>query len=265
MTSITEWNVNHALHTLFVHNPDYMLIFQDPDLHIYVDRHLIPLTQANSPRKISRKAALTRRDRFIGVDPQQLRPDALLLTRNGKPQVVETKLGKINARSECLALIVQTLLYADLIISPRWLSLGRCDNNPPSTTYDLLEDLHEAHWFMKVADEGIYQPIEKRHQKHFRLPKTLNKRDWEKIPDVILLLEDVNRERVQETRSRVRDSSFEDFKEYAEGSLRGASTFKKRLKHLKGNWDKLRQVDFYLMTLDTSKFQSVIGPTITPL
>ena len=122
MPRFTEWDLNAALHIFLGYHSEYMLVFQDSDLHIYADRYLIPMTmmRLGSKRKLTRKFAETRRGRHISVDPQQFRPDAVLVSHDGRPCVLEAKVGRINSKAECEALVVQVLVYADLLISPRW-------------------------------------------------------------------------------------------------------------------------------------------------
>jgi len=51
MQQFTEWDLNAALHIFFGHHKEYMLVFQDADLHNYTDRYLIPMTMAKSSSK----------------------------------------------------------------------------------------------------------------------------------------------------------------------------------------------------------------------
>lgn len=260
MPGFTEWDLNHALHIFLRRHKQYMLVFQDPDLHIYTDRHLIPTTmmRLNSKKKPTRQFAETQRRRYLSVDPQQFRPDAVLVSRDGQPCVLETKVGRINAEAECEALVAQVLVYSDLLISPRWKPATRCQNSTASATYDLLEDLHEAHWFLKVLDEGMYRPIEERHQKYFKLESGLNREDFEKVPIVVFLLEEVNRKRLEEACCRVREMDFLSYKKHAELILRKRVGFRKHLASLQGNWPRLQQIDFCTLKLDTEKFAEVI-------
>jgi hypothetical protein len=259
MQRFTEWDINYALHVFFSHNREYMLIFQDADLHVYTDRHLIPMTALRpGNKKLTRPLAKTLRGRYISVDPQQFRPDAVLLSRDGQPHVLETKVGRVNTEAECATLVVQTLVYADLVISPRWKPETRCQNIPASTTYDLLEDLHEAHWFLKVLDEGQYRPVEERHQRHFGLRDALSKEEFERPPAVVFLLERMNRDRLEAACKRVKDMDFQAYREHAESVLWKGVAFRKHLPSLERNWAQLQQIRFALMRVDTSKFTTVI-------
>jgi hypothetical protein len=260
MPGFTEWDLDHALHIFFSRHSQYMLVFQDSDLHNYTDRHLIPMTmmKLSSRKRLTRQCAETLRGRHISVDPQQFRPDAVLVGKDGRPCVLEAKVGRVNAEAECSALVVQALVYADLLTSPRWKPATRCQNSPASTTYDLLEDLHEAHWFLKVPDEGIYRPLEVRHRRYFRLESGLNREDFEKVPAVVFLLEGVNRARLEEACRRVKEMDFPSYKEHAELVLRKRVPFRKHFALLQGSWAKLQQIDFRMMRLDTVKFAEVI-------
>ena len=260
MPGFTEWDLNHALHIFLGRHRQYMLVFQDSDLHVYTDRHLIPMTamRLSSRKRLTRPFAETRRGRHISVDPQQFRPDAVLVSHDGRPCVLETKVGRINAMAECEALVLQALVYADLLITPRWKPATRCQNSPASTTYDLLEDLHEAHWFVKFLDEGMYRPLSERHRKYFGLKSGLKREDFEKVPSVVFLLEGVNRERLKEACSRVKATDFPSYKEHAESALRKRVRFRKHLASLQDNWTQLQQVGFWIMRLDTAKFTEVI-------
>ena len=260
MSRFTEWDVDDALHILFGHNSQFMLVFQDPDLHVYTDRHLIPMTmmKRGSTKKLTRRFAETLRGRHISVNPQQFRPDAVLVDRVACPYVLEAKLGRINSEADCAALVVQALVYADLIISPRWKPRLPAPNTLPSTTYDLLEDLHEAHWFLKVLDEGRYRPLEERHQHHFRLDARLNSTAFDKTPDVLFLLEKFNDVRLAQACKRVQELDFEEYRRYAESVLPQRLAFRKHLASLGSNWLRLRKMLFSSMQLDVAKLQGVI-------
>jgi len=260
MQEFTEWDLNAALHIFFGHHKEYMLVFQDADLHNYTDRFLIPMTMAksSSKRKLARQFAETRRGRHISVDPQQFRPDAVLISRDGRPCVLETKVDQINSAAACEALVVQVLIYADLLISPRWKPTARCQNSPVSTTYDLLEDLHEAHWCLKITDEGVYRPLEERHRRYFGLGSGLNRGDFEKVPSIVFLLERVNHKRLEEACGRVRKMNFLSYKEHAELVLRKGVGSRLHLASLQDNWEQLQQIDFWMMQLNMAKFAEVI-------
>ena len=260
---VTEWDVNHALHVFFRHSEEYMLIFQDPDLHVYTDRHLIPLTSEKEGKKVNRRGAITKRGTRISVDPQKFRPDAALLDKRGQAHILEAKLGRINSKSDCTSLVVQALLYADIVLAPRW----QCEDTP-GKTYDLLEDIHEAFWFLKITDRsfGGYLPVVKHHKEHFGLSSSLSRRSFEQPPSVIFLLEDVHLDRLKEVCSAVKAAvTYEDFKTYAEQNLLASSPFRKRLKWFQKEWHDLRQTRFAIMQLDTSKFRAAISGQITPL
>ena len=262
MPRFTEWDLNAVLHVFLGRHKEFMLVFQDSDLHVYTDRYLIPIMVARSSSKerFTRRSAKTRRDRHISVDPQQFRPDAVLVTRDGRPCVLETKVGRVNSVAECEALVVQTLVYADLLLSPRWKPATRCQNSPASTTYDLLEDLHEAHWWLKVAFEGVYRPLEERHQRYFRLKSPVGRQRFEQVPSVVFLLDGVNRRRLEEACRRVRKTDYAIYREHAEQVLPKRCQFRKHLASLEGNWGRLqREVDFYMMPVNTRAFEKVVG------
>jgi len=181
-----------------------------------------------------------------------------LISRDGQPCVLETKVDQINSAAACEALVVQALIYADLLISPRWKPTTRCQNSPASTTYDLLEDLHEAHWYFKVPDEGVYRPLEEHHQRHFGLGSGLNREDFEKVPSIVFLLETVNHRRLEEACDRVATMNFLSYKEHAELVLRKGVGFRTHLASLQDNWEQLRQIDFWMMQLNMAKFAEVI-------
>ena len=267
MQGFTEWDLNAALHIFFGHHKEYMLVFQDADLHNYTDRYLIPMTMAklSRKRKLTRRFAETRRGRHISVDPQQFRPDAVLIGHDGRPCILETKVGQINSEAKCEALVVQALIYADLLISPRWKPTTRCQNSPASTTYDLLEDLHEAHWYFKVPDEGVYRPLEEHHQRHFGLGSGLNSEDFEKVPSVVFLLERVNRAQLERACNHVQAMNFLSYKEHLELVLPKRAASRKHLDSLQENWMLLQQIDFCMMQLNMAKFAEVIAGNLESL
>ncbi len=61
MSGFTEWDLNYALHIFLGRHRQYMLVFQDPDLHVYTDRHLIPMTMTKlgSGKRLTRRFAET--------------------------------------------------------------------------------------------------------------------------------------------------------------------------------------------------------------
>jgi len=236
-----------------------LLIFQDTDLHNYLDRFLIPLNKVDKRKKVK-----TSRGTPVIADPQKFRPDAVLLSRDGRPWVLEAKRGSVNSEADCEELVVQTLIYADIIISPRWNREKSLNNNFQITTYDFLLDLYEAHWHLK-GSPGKFYSLEKKHQDYFNLQRKLEKKDFEKIPYVLFLLEDVNRDRLKEACERVKQSNFDSYKNRAEEVLHENSRFRKRLGSIKNNWEMLQQIKFHLMKWNTAKFAEVIEGNLEPI
>jgi hypothetical protein len=256
-----EWAINDALHAFFMHDKGYMLISQDQDLSIYMDRILVPIAELKLGRKIvgnNKLLAKTRRGTKVSVNPYKFRPDAILLNRDGRVNILETKISNINAVSECDELVIQTLVYANLVISPRWESGANHKNEIMNITYDLVEDLHEAHWTLKVYWEGIYRSVEERHRKYFGLENQLKQQDFNKIPAVIFLVGKINQDRLVAACDRIKQLKFPEYKEYAMLSLQKRPKFQKRLQTLGDNWDKLQKISFSIMRLNVAKFIEVI-------
>jgi hypothetical protein len=262
MPGINEWDVNFALHPLFKHSQDFMLVFQDSELHRYLDRHLRIVTALRSPSKrpVDRRAALTSRGTHVCVYPQEFRPDGVLLDRSGRPYLLETKLGPLRPTSKCVALIVQTLVYADLLLTPRWKKGKPNQNAKAATTTDLLADLHEAHWFSK-GDEGVYRSLEICHRRYFGLSKSLQPADFNQVPGVIFLLEDQDCTRLKQLCGQIKAMDFSAFIQYAETALPKNAAHRRHLGSLRANWATLRQLTFAVMKLDLSKFTTAIDHT----
>lgn len=261
MRKINEWTINDALHAFFMDDSEYMLIFQDPELSIYLDRILVPRTEAQLGRKLvgkNKQLAETRRETSVSINPIKFRPDASLLDRRGRVNILETKISKVSTAAECDELVIQALAYAKWVISPGWVT------GTTPTTYDVVEDLHEAHWSLKVHWEGIYRRIEERHRKYFGLQTPLDPQDFCKIPTVIFLGEKLNQDGLVEACKRIKQLSFPDYKEYGIDQKR-SSRFQQRLATLEDSWDKLQSISFSMMRLNVAKFIEVIDSQIIPI
>jgi hypothetical protein len=261
MLKTNEWAINDALHAFFMHSREYMIISQDPELSIYMDRILTPMTELKLGRKIVGTARLlteTRRSTKVSVNPSKFRPDAILLNRDGRTNILETKISKVNSVSECNELVIQTLVYANMVISPRWESSINYKSAAENMTYDLVEDLHEAHWSLKVHWESKYCSVRERHRKYFGLENQLTEQDFNKIPRVIFLVGRINQNRLVEACDQVKQLKFLDYKEYATSVLRKSSKYQNRIDILEDNWEKLQKISFSMMKLNITKFIEVI-------
>lgn len=261
MQKVNEWTINDALHAFFMDDSEYMLIFQDPELPIYIDRILVPKMEAKLGRKLlgkNKRLVKTLRETSIGIHPIKFRPDAVLLNRSGQVNILETKIS-INSPAQCDAVVIQALGYANQVISPGW-----GITSIPPTIYDVVEDLHEAHWSLKIHWEGIYRHVEERHRKYFGLEIPLEPNDFCKTPAVIILGETINETRLADACNRIKHLSFPDYKAYTIDQKRSAK-FQQRLATLEDNWDTLQTINFSMMRLNVAKFAQVIDGQITPI
>jgi hypothetical protein len=198
----TEWHLNEILSFLFTGNKDYMLIFQDSDLHYYhfVDKH--HPTKYRDEREKAQKI----------VYRQDFRPDAVLIDGQGQSYVLETKLA-INSRRSFDSLVFQALLYVNLIITPSYRGTPTCD------TYQFLNLLYKAHWFHR-GYEGPYKNLIERHGWYFRLSSTLPQTEFIKTPRVIFLLpENTKWERLTLALEVIQQLDFADYKHYVSQRL----------------------------------------------
>lgn len=265
--NLTEWNINDALHAFFTHDRDFFFIYQDPDLLLYMDRMLIPVMKARTGRKAIQKRELTTcQGKAFIVNTGTFRPDAVLVSKSGKPYILETKVKSIKTAYAANDLIIQTLFYAGALISfSHSLSEGLTD--PLARyTHDFLDNLYEAHWHLKVHGQENYWGLAISHQKRFNLPEPLEPKNFSQIPSVILLLEDYNIEQIRQACSKVWKMDFQEYREYIKSNF---STIYKgenssgKLSILEKNWKLLQSVEFCILKLEKEKLESAISDEIT--
>jgi hypothetical protein len=237
-----EWEMNEILDIIFLacYRDDFMVIFKDGDLHEYADE-----------RK-KRMGVRTRRETGIPLSPQKFRPDGVLLDRQGRAYILETKLGSgLSSKASHTELVVQALVYASVFISPAW------EGKPPWDAYPFLDVLHHAYWNANRRFAGSCPDLREEHRLHFGLPTPLQELQFERVPYVIFLLEQFDEERLLDACNAAKQPEFADFARYAESTLTKGSRFRKRLGKLKANWALLQQAKFILMDLNTSVLQSL--------
>lgn len=206
----TEWEINDALYTFFAHDKNFLFVYQDPELLLYT--RFLDRTEKYANRPFLHKRKLrTYEGKNILINPKQIRPDGILVDKAGKAYVIETKTQAINSVLECEKLIIQTLYYVDLMISPRWLNSTQEPVLETVTTCDLLKLLCEAHWYLKVHGEGVYSGLLEKHRKHFGLEKKLDAKDFCQTPSVIFLLEKWSTSVLRECCNKIRKMDFDAF------------------------------------------------------
>lgn len=257
---LKEERLNATLDVLFLahHHQDYMVIFEDGDLHRYVDHKLKP------------EQGVKIRSLVQGVcfQPQKFRPDVVMLDTEGYPHIVETKIGSaLLSRKQCFNLVVQTLVYASLIVSPRWNGASVC-----ATPYEVFDLLHKAHWFRHRRFEGACLSLKLAHKIHFNLPDALRENEFGSKPSVIFLIEDASQrshdlhlERLCEACEIVHKLNWSEFKDYALQHLPLNSPFRKRLSKEVGEqtWEVLRVTKFSFMPFYPSRLADVLGDSIS--
>lgn len=244
---LTEWDLNETLDAIFMarYLDQYMLIFKDGDMHAFAD-HEKKRLKANNRQVLDGP-----------LEPQSFRPDAIALDKQGQSYILETKIGhRVSSAAEHTQLVVQTLVYSNLFISPAW------PGKQPWGTYPFLNYLHKAYWHRHRRDFGEFIELKDEHCLHFRLPKPLLESDFKTIPQVIFLLEHFSEERLRSACLAIRGKDFAEFENYALQQLPTNSRYKKRLGEMKNNWGKLREIEFHRMNVDFSLLKSILGERV---
>lgn len=261
-----EWILNETLLALFKTSRDFFPLHQDPELQLYVGRVLMPLAQLKyGQRNVSGASLETQRGTKISIFYKKFKTDAVVITKNGQAHIVETKIVNVNSVTSCNNLVLQVLVYADLLISPRWYRSSIPADGKPLTTYDLLADLHEAHWHLRVYGEAKYRGVEYWHQKFFNLEEPLSKEDFCQLPGILFVLPDFNHENLTEACHRVKNMTFSEFKAYISETPTRNSSFFRRIDYLESNWPKLQQLNFSHLKLNLKDFTTIIEFTPNPL
>ena len=241
---VTEWNINHIMDIVFMarHHDSFMMIFKDSDLHRYADKLK------------GDKEVKTRRETGVPLDPQAFRPDALLVDREGQSFILETKIGPgLSSQAQHMELVVQTLVYANVFLSPSW------PGATPWRTYPFLDYLYHSYWYVNRPYDGPCPGLREVHKAHFGLSTCLEEREFKKIPHVLFLLEQFNQQRLKDSCTTVREQDFDVFRECVGGVLPRSSRFRKHLEGLRTNWSLLRETRFFTMAVDPSALKSLVS------
>lgn len=238
LKKLTEWDLNRILDILFLsrYKNDYIVLFQDGDLHQYVDRRLKP-----------EKCVKTRKETGIPVDPQKFRPDMVLLDKRGQPYIVETKTDFISSESKCIDLVVQSIVYANVIFSLFWKGASTCD------IYEFLDLLLKAHMFV-LGYKVEHIDLQEAHKLYFNLHRQLGKHEFQNVPHVIFLLAKVNLPTLVKVCKLIKESNFIDFKQYVKDSR-----FRKRVEDIQNNWESIQKMKFFIMPVYLPSLSVTIG------
>jgi len=244
---LTEWDLNETLDAIFMarYLGEYLIVFKVSDLSD------LARYEKAQPQAKNRQA-----DRGP-LDPQSFRPDLLAIDKHGQTYIFETKVGHgISSIAEHTQLVIQTLFYSNLFISPAW------PGEEPWDTYRFLNYLHRAYWHKHRRDYGGFLELQDEHRIFFGLPKSLAQSGFMPMPDVVFLLEHYDKLRLRAACTTIRDMEFADFSDYANKNLPTYSRSRKRLNEMRTNWPRLREIRFHTMPVDLSFLKSVLGQRV---
>lgn len=258
--NLKEERLNATLDVLFLaryHN-EYMVIFEDGALHRYIDYKLKPEQGAKTRNEV----------KGVCFQPQKFRPDVVMLDKTGNSHIVETKIGSaLLSEKDCFNLVVQTLIYTNLILSPIFNDQMVC-----TSSYKVFDLLHHAHWFRHRRFEGECPSLDQAHQKHFHLSNALKEEAFGRQPSAIFLIENVSPashklhvSRISEACEVVHRLNWSEFKKYALKELPANSPFRERFVQEihEQTWDVLRTTKFALMPFYPARLESVLGDHIS--
>ncbi|MCK4307221.1 hypothetical protein KAW50_03225 [candidate division WOR-3 bacterium] len=238
-----EWELDRILDVLFLarYHEDYMVVYMDGDLGAYGDSKSI----AGS---IAGKDDFDERIYYEG----KFRPDMVVIDKQGRVYIVEAKIKAMTGKGKCNDLVVQTLVYANHILSPK---IGKTIYTP----YEFVKTLWKAHWYVKYREDGKFLPLEIAYKEYFGLERKLKEDKINKeAPHVLFLLPSANLEILMEACKAVKKyKRFSKFKEYAESS--STKKGRKRLDELKKNWRLFQDTKFYMIPVDKSNLMATLG------
>ncbi len=261
-----EWHFNEILYALFAikDKNKYMLVFQEHDLENYFDVDRYRTSKDTDKRRKARAAIenVTKIENFC----QTFKSDAILISNDGIPFVLEVKMHQAATVNACNGLVLQALIYSNILLSPAYYHDDKKIPIPPyNMTRNFLDLLITAHWFSRVYDERVIskrkiQTIEEKgkfmfEKKNFRIRTDAG--------GILFAIPNPRRELLpllMDACQRVKLKSFEGYCE--EVTFNKKFRFAKRLVELKHNWQKLQSTSFHFLPINIFALQHTLGESM---